>query len=142
MKKGVLLPVGVRVELAVDRVLSRLRERFEDEGEGGTDSDEVDVDMSLAVSRPALTLALRRRARILCSLNDVLSAPGEAAASGRGGTTKFEDGMVAVVWRIRRWRCGGLDDRPARGEEGSRVRFFFVRSFHGRWEQAGRQMFL
>jgi hypothetical protein len=80
--------------VAADRVLSLLRERFEDEGEGGTARGAAAI--SVSVWSPPLSLAFRRRARSLCSLN-VLSAPGEAAAEGRGGTIKCDDEMVAVI---------------------------------------------
>lgn len=69
VKKGVL-PAGVLMdEAATDRKLSLLRERFEDEGEAGTASG---VDMFCAsVWTPPLTLALRLKARSLCSLKRV-----------------------------------------------------------------------
>ena len=44
--------------------------------------------------RPVLPLALRRRARSLCSLNEFLGESAEAAGLGRGGTRKVEGGMV------------------------------------------------
>jgi hypothetical protein len=106
----------LRDEVAVDRVLSLLRERFEEDGEGGTASC-VEV-MSASVFIPLLTLALRRRARNLCSLKVGLSAPSKAAALGRGGTTKSEDGMVTVAGVERdgdvRWLADSRDDRLER----------------------------
>lgn len=75
--------------MVAERVLSLLRERFDDEGEGGTCRE---PDMSVSVLTPPTSLALRRRARSLCSLKSFRSAPGEATASGNGGTTKLEGG--------------------------------------------------
>lgn len=96
----------LRDEVVADRVLSLLRERFEDEGEAGMASGAA--AMSVLVWRPLLSLAFRRRARSLCSLKSFLSAPGEAAAEGRGGTTKLEDGIVAVVGAEHDGMCDGL----------------------------------
>lgn len=93
VKEGV-----AREKTGADRVLSLLRERFEDEGEGGTCSD-WDEAMFASVFRPRPSLALRRRARSLCSLNSGRSAAHEAAASGNGGTTKWEGGIVTVLGR-------------------------------------------
>lgn len=111
VRKGAL-----RVDVAADRVLSLLRERFEDEGEGGTAS--WAEAMSTSVFIPGLVLALRRRARSLCSLKVGLSAPGKAAASGRGGTTKCEAGMVTVAGVERDgdvlWLAGARNDRLQR----------------------------
>ena len=64
-----------------ERALSLLRERFDDEGEGGTCSELV--DMLASVLTPPMSLALRRRARSLCSLKSGRWAAGEAAAAGK-----------------------------------------------------------
>jgi len=115
------LAEGVRngvlsIDVAADRVLSLLRERFEDEGEGGTAS--CIEAMSASVCMPVLTLAFRRKARSLCSLKVGLSAPGKAAASGREDTTKLDAGMVTVAGVERdggvRWLAGTRYDRLAR----------------------------
>lgn len=82
--------------MAADRALSLLRERFDDAGEGGTCSD-WELDMFASILTPPMSLALRRRARSLCSLKSLRSAPHKAAASGNGGTTKLERGIVTVL---------------------------------------------
>lgn len=120
VRKGVLAEGVWKEEVAAERVLSLLRERFEDEGEAGTARGADDI-VSGSVLRAALILALRRRARSLCSLKVFLSAPGEAAGSGRGGRTKFEDGMVTVLAAdttgvVLVWRAGTRDDRLAWSE--------------------------
>lgn len=91
------------------RALSLLRERFEEEeGEGGTCS-EFD-DMLVPDLRLAISLALRLRARSLCSLNGFGAAPGEAAGSGNQDATDLEDGYGGGIWRAavraRRARLG------------------------------------
>jgi hypothetical protein len=78
--------------MAADRVLSLLRERFEDDGEGGTASGAADDIGCVSALR---FLAFRRRARSLCSLKADLSAL-KATASGRGGRIKLEGEMVTV----------------------------------------------
>lgn len=64
-----------------ERVLSLLRERFDEDGDGGTCSELV--DMFASVLTPPISLALRRSARSLCSLKSCRWAAGEAAASGK-----------------------------------------------------------
>lgn len=113
--KGVLLID----EVAAERELSLLRERLEDEGEAGTargageGNDMAEALCSDSVLRPVLPLALRRRARSLCSLNKFLGESEE-----RGGTTKFEEGMVTAAVAIRARAVGpastgGVHERDA-----------------------------
>ena len=70
--KGVLEALVLTVlrltdDAVADRVLSLLRERFEDEGEAGTASGPVDMS-PVSVLRRRLSLALRLRSRSFCSL--------------------------------------------------------------------------
>jgi len=98
------LPEGVRKGVfaygvfAVDaeRLLSRLRERFDEAGEAGTSRGvDVEVIACISVLTPPPSLALRLRARSLCSLKTVLSVSSDTlVGSGSGGTRKFEGGMV------------------------------------------------
>lgn len=98
LAEGVKQGVWSREEVAVERALSLLRERLDEEGDGGTCNEFCGCDMLASVLTPPMSLALRRRARSLCSLKSLRSAPGEAAGSGKGGTTKLEvDGMVAAT---------------------------------------------
>jgi hypothetical protein len=85
-----------REAVGAERVLSLLRERFDDEGEGGTcnDCDEAMLGSDLT---PPASLALRRRARSLCSLKSVQSAPHEAAASGNGARHGGREGGTATL---------------------------------------------
>lgn len=101
---------GVLVEVAAERVLSLLRERFEDEGDGGTARGAE--AMSEPVFRRLLSLALRLRTRSVCSLKRLLSAPGKAAAEGKGGTTKLDSagGMVTVLAPTTAAACAGLQE--------------------------------
>lgn len=99
-----------REDVAADRALSLLRERLDDEGESGT-CNEWELDIFASVLTPPTSLALRRRARSLCSLKSLRSAPREATASGNRGTTKLEGGTVTVSGRP--WLAGRGDDRLA-----------------------------
>lgn len=113
VRKGVLAAGVLMEDVAADRVLSLLRERFEDEGEAGTASGAEDM-FSVSVLRPPLTLALRRSARSLCSLKVfLLFVSLEVAGSGRGGTRKFEGGMVEMFfgYETRVVACGSRGDR-------------------------------
>lgn len=101
VKKGVLA-AGVLMDEAAaeeERALSLLRERFEDEGEAGTASGAD--DMVVSALGPPLTLALRRKARSLCSLKVLLRqnlgrmALCAAAWRGRGAV----DFSGNLVWR-------------------------------------------
>ena len=104
VRPGVLaFGVGVK-EVAAERVLSLLRDRFDDEGDAGMASPSAMAPV--AMSRPPLSLALRRSARSLCSLNVFLPQSVAESASGRGGTTKLEGEILNVLGRIR---LQGLD---------------------------------
>lgn len=98
----------LKAEVALERELSLLRERFDDEGEAGTASG-VDDMFCVSVWTPPLTLALRLSARSFCSLNVVLvamsAAVGEESGGGRA-TRGTGDGMVVVLGRIRARRSG------------------------------------
>ena len=75
VKKGVLAEGVLRDEFVPERALSLLRERFEDEGEAGNPTDV----MSTSVRRKTPgNLALRPKARSLCSLKDLLSVSRNA----------------------------------------------------------------
>jgi hypothetical protein len=121
VRAGVLAD-GVFVKrVAADRVLSLLRERFDDEGDAGTTSGAAMPPA--AVSRPPLSLALRRSARSLCSLNVFLPTSGAEVSSGSGGTTKFEGGILTALGRIpgaRGWRvgCAAIGHRASYGVNG------------------------
>lgn len=94
--KGVMAGVWSD-EFVPERALSLLRERFDDEGEGGTGA-EAEAMMSVAGSclvRTPVSLALRLRARSLCSLKKLLLLAGRDSGDGRGGTAKLGDGIVA-----------------------------------------------
>lgn len=87
------------------RALSLLRERFEDEGDGGTCSELDDMlapDLMLPIS-----LALRLRARSLCSLKGFGAAPSEAAGSGDQNGTSLR-AAARNEGRGRDWRYGKL----------------------------------
>lgn len=93
VRKGVLAE-GVLVD--VDRVLSLLRERFDEAGDAGTASGVEDM-LSKSVLTPPMSLALRLRARSLCSLKAFLFSSGALLGPGIGGTTKFGDEMVTAL---------------------------------------------
>ena len=92
LAEGVLAAGVLRDEVVTDRVLSLLRERLDDdEGEMGTPA----VAMAGSVlMRTPLSFALRRRARSLCSLKEVLWDSGSDSGPGSGGARKFDEGMV------------------------------------------------
>ncbi len=75
VKKGVLAAGVLREEFVVERVLSLLRERFDDDGDAGSPADA----MSTSVRRKTPgNLALRPKARSLCSLKDLRSVARNA----------------------------------------------------------------
>ena len=67
-----------------DRVLSLLRERFDDAGETGTElgADMMPVTARSVLSEPALSFALRLSARSLCSVNEFLSVSRRTSSPG------------------------------------------------------------
>lgn len=102
-------------------MLSLLRERFEEAGEAGTCSGVPDMMVSVSVLTPPMSLALRLRARSLCSLKRLLLlSSGAVVGPGIGGTRNAgRDEMVTSSgckgeeggwgdW----WRSKGRDDRP------------------------------
>lgn len=94
------LPDGVRKGVLEERVLSLLRERFEEAGEAGTCSGVPDMMVSVSVLTPPMSLALRLRARSLCSLKRFLLSSGVLVDPGIGGTRNSErDEMVTSSGR-------------------------------------------
>ena len=81
-------------------MLSLLRERFEEAGEAGTCSGVPDMMVSVSVLTPPMSLALRLRARSLCSLKRLLLSSGVMVDPGIGGTRNSgRDEMVTSSGR-------------------------------------------
>jgi hypothetical protein len=97
VKKGVFTEGVLVLE---ERVLSLLRERFDEAGEAGTCSGVPDMMVSVSVLTPPMSLALRLRARSLCSLKRFELSSGAVVGPGIGGTRKPErGGMVTTSGR-------------------------------------------
>lgn len=80
-----VLAVGVTREAYVaDRVLSLLRERFDDAGETGTElgADMMPVTAGSVLRDAPLSFALRLSARSLCSVKEVLSVSRHTSSPG------------------------------------------------------------
>jgi hypothetical protein len=67
-----------------DRVLSLLRERFDDAGETGTElgADMMPVTVGSVLREPPLSFALRLSARSLCSVKEFLSVSRRTCSPG------------------------------------------------------------
>jgi hypothetical protein len=91
LAEGVLAAGVLRDEVVSDRVLSLLRERLDDEGEMGRPGCAM---AGSVLMRTPLSFALRRRARSLCSLKELLFDSGSDSGPGSGGARKFDEGMV------------------------------------------------
>lgn len=107
----VVLAAGVlRAAYVTDRVLSLLRERFDDAGETGTEpgADMTAVTAGSVLRKPPLSFALRLSARSLCSVNKFLSVSRRTSGPGIRGTRRF--GEVIVTEGRRLADTGARDD--------------------------------
>lgn len=89
---SVVLAAGAPREACVaDRVLSLLRERFEDAGETGIElgADMTPVTAGSVLRRPPLSFALRLSARSLCSVKEGVSVSRRTCGPGSWGATRL-----------------------------------------------------
>ena len=101
-------PAGVLMEVVVERELSRLLERLEEEGDTGTASG---ADMlSVRILPPPKALALRLNSRSLCNLK-MREERARGSASGseiEGSSGSLRNGMVNAPRAATEYRIEGL----------------------------------
>lgn len=124
--RAVLAATLPKEACVTDRVLSLLRERFDEAGETGTElgADMMPVTVGSVLRRPPLSFALRLSARSLCSVKAVRSVARRTSGPGGRGMRRLRDSetqrrdsggrQAAGGWGTRNDSIAGSSMRAAR----------------------------